>query len=96
VWERGGDELAGGLYGVAIGGLFAAESKFYRVRDASKVAVMALVELLRENDDGGLLDVQWTTPHLASLGAVDVSRERYGQLLEAALRLPLPAAFADR
>ena len=69
-------ELVGGLYGLAIGGLFAAESKFHRVRDASKVALVALVDLLR---GGGatLLDVQWTTPHLASLGAIDVPRTEY-------------------
>ena len=65
--------LVGGLYGVSIGGLFAAESKFHRVTDASKVAVVALVDLMRAGG-GTLLDVQWTTPHLASLGAVDVSR----------------------
>ena len=87
-----GDLLAGGLYGVAIGGLFAAESKFHRVTDASKVALAALVDILR---DGGasLLDVQWTTPHLTSLGARDVSREEYLQLLEHALARPLPTAF---
>jgi leucyl/phenylalanyl-tRNA--protein transferase len=93
VWSPGDTEqLAGGLYGVAIGGLFAAESKFHVARDASKVALVALVEILR---DGGasLLDVQWTTPHLRSLGAVDVSREEYGELLAGALRLPLPRAF---
>jgi leucyl/phenylalanyl-tRNA--protein transferase len=85
--------LAGGLYGVAIGGLFAAESKFHAARDASKVALVALVELLR---DGGasLLDVQWTTPHLASLGAVDVSRAEYGALLADAVARPLPEVFA--
>lgn len=88
-----GDELAGGLYGVAIGGLFAAESKFHRERDASKVAVVALVEALRAGG-GALLDVQWTTPHLASLGAVDVSRDEYQCLLEDALARPLPAVFA--
>jgi leucyl/phenylalanyl-tRNA---protein transferase len=99
VWERGpggarSGELAGGLYGLAIGGLFAAESKFHRVTDASKVAVMALVELLREDGADRLLDVQWATPHLESLGVVEVTRERYGELLDAALRLPLPAGFA--
>jgi leucyl/phenylalanyl-tRNA--protein transferase len=85
-------ELVGGLYGVAIGGLFAAESKFHVRRDASKVAVVGLVELLRA-DGGVLLDVQWTTPHLQSLGAVDVARERYQELLAAALAVPLPAVF---
>ena len=88
-----GDELAGGLYGVAIGGLFAAESKFHRERDASKVAVVALVEVLNAGG-GALLDVQWTTPHLVSLGAVDVSRDEYEHLLGEALARPLPAVFA--
>ena len=76
--------LAGGVYGVAIGGLFAAESMFHRVTDAGKAALAALVELLRE---GGatLLDVQWTTPHLSSLGAVDVPRGKYLELLAEAL-----------
>ena len=87
-----GDMLAGGLYGVAIAGLFAAESKFHRVTDASKVALAALVDILREGG-ASLLDVQWTTPHLTSLGARDVSREEYLQLLERALARPLPAAF---
>ena len=88
------DELVGGLYGVAIGGLFAAESKYHRRRDASKVALVALVDLLRA---GGavLLDVQWTTPHLASLGAVDISRAEYERRLAGALELPLPAAFTE-
>ena len=88
--------LAGGLYGVAIGGLFAAESKFHRVTDASKVAVVALVDLLRDGG-GTLLDVQWTTPHLASLGAVDVSRaERYRELVADAVARPRPDDFAGR
>jgi leucyl/phenylalanyl-tRNA--protein transferase len=81
-----GGELVGGVYGVAIGGLFAAESKFHRVRDASKVALVALVDALRA---GGatLLDVQWTTPHLASLGAIDVTRAEYLRRLDEALRV---------
>jgi leucyl/phenylalanyl-tRNA--protein transferase len=88
-------ELVGGLYGVAVGGLFAGESMFSHRTDASKVALVALVELLR--DDGGagrIVDVQWLTPHLASLGAVDVRREEYLERLRTALELPLPAAFA--
>ena len=87
------DQLAGGLYGVAIGGLFAAESKFHRERDASKVAVVELVDLMR---DGGatLLDVQWTTPHLESLGAVDVPRDEYLELLAAAIERPQLAVFS--
>jgi leucyl/phenylalanyl-tRNA---protein transferase len=86
--------LAGGLYGVAIGGLFAGESMFYRQRDASKVALVALVEMLRAGGSAGrVLDVQWITPHLSSLGGFDVPRDRYLALLEQALRQPLPAAF---
>ncbi|MET0998830.1 MAG: leucyl/phenylalanyl-tRNA--protein transferase [Marmoricola sp.] len=93
-WRDG--ELAGGLYGVAIGGLFAGESMFTRARDASKVALMALVELLSDEYAGRrLLDTQWQTPHLATLGVVEVPREDYLQRLEVALGLPLPAAFAD-
>lgn len=89
-WSKDDGSLAGGLYGVAIGGLFAGESMFHRRRDASKTALVGLVERLRK---GGarLLDVQWCTPHLASLGAVEVSRRRYLELLaEALARPPLP------
>ncbi|CAN5647977.1 leucyl/phenylalanyl-tRNA--protein transferase [soil metagenome] len=80
-------ELAGGLYGVAIGGLFAGESMFHRRTDASKVALVGLAERLRA---GGatLLDVQWTTPHLVSLGAVDLSRSEYLDRLANALERP--------
>lgn len=74
VWQDG--ELAGGVYGVRIGGLFAGESMFHTRRDASKVAVWALVDLLTL-DGASLFDVQWTTPHLRSLGAVDVPRPEY-------------------
>jgi leucyl/phenylalanyl-tRNA--protein transferase len=85
-------ELVGGLYGVSLGGLFAGESMFHRTRDASKVALLGLVELLRR--DGRperLLDVQWSTPHLASLGVVEVPRSAYlTRLLPAALELPEP------
>ena len=92
-WSLDDGTLAGGLYGVAINGLFAGESMFHRRTDASKAALVGLVDLLRDDDSGGagrLLDVQWTTDHLASLGAVDVSRRRYLGLLAAALELPLP------
>ncbi|MGH2614796.1 MAG: leucyl/phenylalanyl-tRNA--protein transferase [Thermomicrobiales bacterium] len=88
--------LVGGLYGVAIGGLFSGESMFHRRRDASKVALVALVDLLRGDDRDGagrLIDVQWITPHMASLGAAEVPREEYLARLERALTLPLPAAF---
>ena len=94
-WSLADGSLAGGLYGVAIGGLFAGESMFHRATDASKVALVALVRLLRE---GGarLLDVQWQTSHLTSLGAVEVSRGDYLRLLAEALAAPLPAAFRGR
>jgi leucyl/phenylalanyl-tRNA--protein transferase len=89
-WVDG--ELAGGLYGVAVGGLFAGESMFSARTDASKTALVALVELLRDGDDGHrLLDVQWRTDHLASLGVVEVPREQYLRRLAAALAASGPA-----
>lgn len=90
-WNAEGD-LAGGLYGVAIGGFFAGESMFHSERDASKVALVALVDGMREGG-GLLLDVQWATPHLRSLGAIEVSRERYLDMLSGALAYPLPPMF---
>jgi leucyl/phenylalanyl-tRNA--protein transferase len=92
VWDPEG-VLAGGLYGVEIGGLFAAESKFHAQRDASKVALAALAERLRAAGGARLLDVQWTTPHLRTLGAVDVARAEYLARLPAAL--DAPPAFAQ-
>jgi leucyl/phenylalanyl-tRNA--protein transferase len=90
-----GKGLAGGLYGVAVGGLFAGESMFTRERDASKVALMGLVELLGdEYADRRLLDTQWQTPHLATLGVVEIERDEYLVRLQQALELPLPNAFA--
>lgn len=85
--------LAGGLYGVAVGGLFAGESMFHRERDASKVALVGLVALLREGG-ASLLDVQWSTPHLASLGVVEIGRREYLERLAEAVSRPLPPAFA--
>lgn len=84
--------LAGGLYGVAVAGLFAGESMFHRGTDASKVALVRLVEMLREAGDPQrrLLDVQWVTPHLESLGAVGLSRAEYHSRLAVALSLPQP------
>lgn len=73
-WQDG--KLAGGLYGVRVGGAFMAESKFHYVRDASKVALVALVERLAAQGFT-LLDVQYVTPHLATMGAVWVSRREY-------------------
>lgn len=76
--------LIGGLYGVRIERLFAGESMFHRATDASKVALVHLVEWLR--DVGAeLLDVQWTTPHLESLGAIDISRDEYLRRLASAV-----------
>ena len=82
-WQSGA--LVGGLYGVSIGGAFFGESMFSRVADASKVALVHLVALMRL---GGyrLLDLQFVTPHLAQFGAVEVPRAQYRRLLGAALR----------
>jgi leucyl/phenylalanyl-tRNA--protein transferase len=88
-WRDG--ELAGGLYGVSIGGLFAGESMFHRRSDASKVVLVALVDMLRDPVAERLLDVQWLTPHLASLGAVEIPRRRYLNRLPDALDQPPPA-----
>ncbi len=82
VWDDEG--LAGGLYGVGLAGLFAGESMFHRRVDASKVALVHLVQLVG-TDPGVLIDVQWLTPHLASLGATECSRATYAQHLAAAL-----------
>ena len=91
-WQGG--ELVGGLYGVAVGGLFAGESMFHRVRDASKVALVGLVDLLVDDHaEVRLLDVQWQTAHLESLGVVSVPRRSYLRRLSRALELPLPEAF---
>ncbi len=91
-WDE--DGLAGGLYGLAVGGLFAGESMFHRRVDASKVALSGLVDLLRvDGDPARLLDVQWSTDHLRRLGAVDVSRVDYLERLSRALKVRLPPAF---
>lgn len=82
VWE--GEVLVGGVYGVAIGGFFAAESKFHRAPDASKVALAALVEWLAEAGFD-LLDVQLATDHLRSLGVVEIPRSEYLRRLAAAI-----------
>ena len=87
-----GDRLAGGLYGVSLGGAFFGESMFTRVSNASKVALVALVERLRARGFA-LLDTQWMTPHLAIFGAVEIPRREYVRRLRAALALP--CRFAD-
>jgi leucyl/phenylalanyl-tRNA--protein transferase len=91
-WRDG--RLEGGLYGLAIGGLFAGESMFHRARDASKVALVGLVDILRdEHADRRLVDVQWVTDHLATLGVRETSRTAYVERLPGVLDVPLPAAF---
>jgi len=93
-WTRDG-RLAGGLYGVAVGGLFAGESMFHVPagwgRDASKVALMALVDILTaDGDPRRILDVQWLTPHLRRLGAIEIPRSEYLGRLARALDAPSP------
>ncbi len=90
-WQGG--VLVGGLYGLAIGGLFAGESMFHTVRDASKVALVGLVDLLYDGQPR-VLDVQWRTEHLASLGVIEIPRADYLAGLPELLRVPLPACFA--
>ena len=84
-WREG--RLAGGVYGLALGGAFMAESMFHRETDASKVALAALTSRLRERGFI-LLDVQYVTPHLESLGAIEITRREYERRLERALALP--------
>ena len=83
-WRDG--VLAGGLYGVSVGGAFFGESMFHRVTDASKVALCALVERLRQQRFT-LLDTQWRTPHLERFGAIEISRRQYMYLLSRAVAL---------
>lgn len=79
--------LVGGLYGLQVGRLFAGESMFHHARDASKVALIALVEL----QSGGLIDVQWNTPHLSSLGVVEVDRDEYLRSIADLVDQPAPS-----
>jgi leucyl/phenylalanyl-tRNA--protein transferase len=81
------DRLVGGLYGVAIGGLFAGESMFHHETDASKAALVGLVDWLDDGEDR-LIDTQWQTSHLASLGVSEVPREEYLRLLAEVLATP--------
>jgi leucyl/phenylalanyl-tRNA---protein transferase len=83
-----GSELVGGLYGVTIGGFFGGESMFHRKTDASKAAVAFLVEHLRQRGFA-LLDAQVPTPHLASLGVIEISRQEYLARLADALGSPV-------
>jgi leucyl/phenylalanyl-tRNA---protein transferase len=84
-WKDG--RLAGGLYGVAVGGAFFGESMFHHVTDASKIALAALVEHLRARKFA-LLDTQWLTPHLQQFGGIEISRNHYLRLLDRAVDLP--------
>jgi leucyl/phenylalanyl-tRNA--protein transferase len=86
VWRDGA--LAGGVYGIAIGGLFAAESMFFRSRDGSKAALARLVCHLRTRGFQ-LLDVQQTTPHTKTLGVVEISRRDYLQRLAGIVESPV-------
>src|SRR6266480_3706112 len=84
-WKQG--RLAGGLYGVAVGGAFFGESNVHRVTDASKIALVALVEHLHAREFV-LLDTQWLTPHLQRFGGIQISRSHYLRLLRRAVDLP--------
>ena len=95
VWEDG--DLVGGVYGMALGGAFFGESMFSRQTDASKIALLYLVDRLRETGFK-LFDVQFLTPHLKSLGAIEIPRESYREALGDALHVaanfgsaPIPA-----
>ena len=84
-WKQG--RLAGGLYGVAVGGAFFGESMFYCVTDASKIALVALVDHLHAREFV-LLDTQWLTPHLQQFGGIEISRNHYLRVLRRAVELP--------
>ena len=92
-WSDG--RLVGGLFGISVGGLFAAESKFHRETGASKAAVVALARLLAAEDTGPrLVDVQWATPHLETLGIVELARPHYLRRLADLVDVPDPACFS--
>jgi len=89
-WQNG--NLVGGLYGIAIGGLFAGESMFHTVTDASKVALMHLAEVINDGRDR-LIDTQWFTEHLGTLGATEIPRSAYVDRLQDVLQTPLPSQW---
>jgi leucyl/phenylalanyl-tRNA---protein transferase len=91
-WRDG--RLVGGLYGVSVGGLFAGESMFHHETDASKVALVGLVDLLSDGEER-LVDTQWQTPHLASLGVRELPRETYLRLLPGLLETSPPLWSTD-
>jgi len=84
-WHEG--KLVGGLYGVVIGGAFFGESMFHRKTDASKIALLGLVEHLR-SQKFVLLDTQWVTPHLEQFGVIEIPRSQYLKVLRRAVELP--------
>lgn len=90
VWRDG--RLVGGLYGVHLGGAFFGESMFHTETDASKVALVTLVERMRANGFT-LLDIQWVTPHLERFGAIEIPRRDY--LIRLASALEVEAAFVE-
>lgn len=90
VWDA--DGLAGGLYGVAINGLFAGESMFHHRTDGSKAAMVALADIVGDDPDR-LIDVQWLTDHLVTMGCTSIPRRDYVARLESAMQLDLPEAF---
>lgn len=87
VWQQG--ELVGGLYGLALGGVFAGESMFHKVTNASKVALVHLGKWLSDGQ-GRIIDSQWMTEHLGSLGAVEISRTEYCELLASKISIEPP------
>ncbi len=88
-WQDG--ELVGGLYGLAVGGLFAGESMFHRVTDASKAALVGLAgHVFADGDDRRIVDVQWATDHLRTLGVVEIPRSDYLGRLALAITAPPP------
>jgi leucyl/phenylalanyl-tRNA---protein transferase len=93
-WQE--DRLVGGLYGIAVGGLFAGESMFHHVTDASKAAVVAMAGFVyADADPRRIIDVQWATDHLRSLGVVTIPRAEYLERLAVALQAPPPSFAVD-
>ncbi len=82
VWNSETSQLAGGLYGVKLGDFYAGESMFHHETDASKVALLHLVEKLQSSTNATFVDTQWSTPHLKTLGVKTISRGKYVELLQ--------------
>ncbi len=93
-WSLDDGTLAGGLYGISVGGLFAGESMFHRGRDASKVALVGLVEAMTADGVDRVLDVQWCTDHLATLGVAEMTKADYLARLADVIDNPPPPALA--